>query len=222
MAVRWKCGNEHLGRFLDVVSFLIRCVVHFGIQFTPLGWIVNKCIVVTMIFLMHPHSNGRVSVHPKKVTRSQRLRRQNIEVHVEPGYLYERQDFLSLKAAWDGIEGQTSVSFLEFFPKPILFLLGLLMPNDDAFRIYCHCFLQPYYHFAGSCAMSNTPTRRQDWVVESATLKVRGYVGLYICDASVFPSMISNPPALTCASLGYRFGKMMVAEDQDHSRFLIK
>jgi choline dehydrogenase-like flavoprotein len=220
MAVRWKCGSKYLSFFLDVVSRTIRYTARLGMKYTPIGWIFKHCITVTMVFLMQPHSNGQVSVHPKNVTGFHQLCRKDVEVHVEPGYLHERQDFLSLKAAWDGVEIPTSMSFIEFFPKPILFLLGLLIPKDKAFRIYCHCFLQPYYHFAGSCAMSNTTARRKDWVVESATLKVRGYDGLYICDASVFPSMISNPPALTCASLGYRFGKMIVAEDHDSSHFL--
>jgi choline dehydrogenase-like flavoprotein len=53
------------------------------------------------------------------------------------------------------------------------------------------------------------------WVVQGSNLKVKDHDGLYICDASVFPSMVSNPPALTLCALGYEFAQIVLTEDMD-------
>ena len=43
-------------------------------------------------------------------------------------------------------------------------------------------------------------------------LMVKGYKGLRICDASVFPTCISGPTALACASLGYATAQIITKE----------
>ena len=83
------------------------------------------------------------------------------------------------------------------------------------FSNYVAEFVNPYYHWCGTCAMGG---EEDDIVIDGKNhnnvnaslssvvdenLCVRGILGLRICDASVFPDSISAPTALTCAALGY-------------------
>ncbi|KAG7362195.1 glucose-methanol-choline oxidoreductase [Nitzschia inconspicua] len=217
MPIRWKCSSKCLTHILNFCAEMIQFASELAICYTPLGFVLKRWVLVSMVFLMHPRSDGTVTIHPKNIHRMKTLRRRDVEVEVDPGYLQDDQDFDALSAAWEDLQSQSTTSFLEVFPKPLLLLLRFILPQHVCFQtIFCRFFLQPYYHFAGTCAMSNDgrDTKNDaDWVVESSTLRLRGYDGRYICDASVFPSMISNPPALTCASLGYQFGKMIVVAD---------
>jgi choline dehydrogenase-like flavoprotein len=53
-----------------------------------------------------------------------------------------------------------------------------------------------------------------DWVVDTE-LKLRDHEGLYVCDPSVLPTMLSSPPALTCAALlGYAFSKILLSKNE--------
>ena len=78
------------------------------------------------------------------------------------------------------------------------------------FSAYVAEFTNPYYHWCGTCAMGEgtvedndtTPFNDSSYVVDEE-LHVRGIKGLRVCDASVFPSCISAPTALTCAALGH-------------------
>jgi GMC oxidoreductase len=216
MAIRWKNRNTFLAHILEFLSRALQCAVRLVIRYTPIGWILNHIVVVSMLFLMHPSSEGRITVHPRDGHGSKKRRRCDVDVKVNPRYLQDGQDLDVLKAAWGILDSHSTPTFWEVFPKPILFFLQLFLPKDVCFRLYCRCFLQPYYHVAGSCGMSQEGKEsREDWVVHSSTLQLRGYDGLYVCDASVFPSMISNPPALTCTSLGYHFGKKILADDDN-------
>lgn len=56
-----------------------------------------------------------------------------------------------------------------------------------------------------------------EWVVDSS-LRVRDIPGLRVCDASVFPTTISGPTALTCAALGHILaGLLLQSNDKKHS-----
>ena len=79
------------------------------------------------------------------------------------------------------------------------------------FRQYAAEFSNPYYHWSGTCAMGGgeedeDPTNAEPSNGESVVdehLCVRGLGNLRVCDASVFPNLISAPTALTCAALGH-------------------
>jgi hypothetical protein len=56
-------------------------------------------------------------------------------------------------------------------------------------------------------------SHNKSWVVHPSNLQVRNYEGLYICDASVLPTMVSNPPALTLCGLGYQFATQIIHKE---------
>jgi choline dehydrogenase-like flavoprotein len=59
--------------------------------------------------------------------------------------------------------------------------------------------------------------RNTDWAVD-AELRLREHTGLYICDASVFPAMLSSPPALMCTALGlgHAFRQILISKRSKH------
>jgi choline dehydrogenase-like flavoprotein len=241
---RWKCSNHVLSQLNEVLSSAIKFCAWFMLRYTLIGWIVRHFVTVSMIFLMQPQSSGEVTIQEKKndkiswasVSHDNKspLHRSDITVHVNPGYLHMDCDRTIFQRAWEQastnltIPGSlpSSTISVEIFPKPLKLLCQLFTANGDGwFWIFCQFFLHPYFHFAGTCAMRSKESmsdeddpHQQNWVVESSTLKLREHEGLYICDASVFPSMISNPPALTCAALGYHFSSMILEEDEESIR----
>jgi choline dehydrogenase-like flavoprotein len=50
-----------------------------------------------------------------------------------------------------------------------------------------------------------------DWVVDEH-FRVRGVHNLRVCDASIFPTLISAPTALTCAALGHVLASILLEE----------
>jgi len=78
------------------------------------------------------------------------------------------------------------------------------------FSGYVAEFVNPYYHWCGTCAMGecDSDNKERDDENEAAfvvneELCVQGIAGLRVCDASVFPGCISAPTALACAALGH-------------------
>lgn len=212
MALRWRCRNKVLTAILEVSFHYLKAAFRIAFLYTPLGFLLSQLTTTTMIFLMHPRSRGSVTIALKKDFKpedEEPKRRKDVHIDANPNYLRDARDVEDLKHAWDFL-GRTSSSSFELFPNLIFSVLKLFPKDNLWFQSYCSCFLLPYYHFAGSCAMITNASHNPNWVVDSS-LKVRGYNGLYISDASVFPSMISNPPALTCAALGYMFAHSILA-----------
>ena len=77
-------------------------------------------------------------------------------------------------------------------------------------------FSCPYFHWVGSCAMGspNMSNKNENGFVVDESFRVRGMQGLRVCDASTFPSCISGPTALTCASIGH-VGSAFLLEEMD-------
>jgi hypothetical protein len=218
MALRWKCKRYFLMKIVEIVFRCAKTIIYLAILYTPIGFVLHRLTTATMISLMHPRSRGSVTVSLKK-DRGPKMRgpkrRRNVIVEADPKYLDDPQDIKDLKNAWDA-SGRISSSSFEIFPSPIFSVLKLFRTKNFWFDSYCRYFLLPYYHFSGTCAMipRTNSNDNPNWVVDSS-LKVRGHDGLYICDASVFPTMISNPPALTCAALGYEFARLIFVEDDN-------
>jgi choline dehydrogenase-like flavoprotein len=220
MALRWKFQNSILMELVEIIYRCVKTVIHYAIIYTPVGWIIHHLTTTTMIFLMHPRSNGNVTISLKKghiVPKEEPIRRRDVTIQADPKYLDDPRDVIALKSAWDVCHGLTSTSSFEIFPHIIFSLLKPFGNKNFWFESYCRCFLLPYYHFSGTCAMKSRTRGGENenphWVVDPC-LKLRGHNGLYICDASVFPTMISNPPALTCAALGLEFARMILVEDE--------
>ena len=98
--------------------------------------------------------------------------------------------------------------------------------HNERFDFMARSMVLPYFHWIGTCAMKQkklTTTEHRfdskkgnddgddDWVVDEY-FRVRGVNHLRICDASIFPTLISAPTALTCAALGYILANMIIEE----------
>ena len=101
--------------------------------------------------------------------------------------------------------------------------------HNERFDFIARSMVLPYFHWIGTCAMKmkKKPTTKSTestanevnnndddddaWVVDEF-FRVRGVDHLRVCDASIFPSLISAPTALTCAALGYILANMIVDE----------
>lgn len=137
--------------------------------------------------------------------------RRDVDIEVNIGYLKDKRDIEALRSGWKACT--KLVCGFEVFPTLVFEPLSLLFRNTvDWFPLYCNNFSQPYYHFCGSCGMK-TDQLQDDWVVD-VRMKVRDHSHLRVCDASVFPSTISSPPALTCVALGYGLGLQIAQENR--------
>ena len=110
-------------------------------------------------------------------------------------------------------------------------VIGCTSDRPSWFSVYVAEFANPYYHWCGTCTMGEDATEDTDgrmtgrdeissgdrlssFVVDER-LRVRGIVGLRICDASVFPTCISAPTALTCAALGHAASTFILDADRE-------
>jgi choline dehydrogenase-like flavoprotein len=215
-----------------------KAVLKCLLQYTPIGWFLQHCTTTTLLMLMHPHSRGSIQIVPKRRPSSLTTtigsdqpakeeekeeppwRRHDFELDINVGYLKDPRDLDALKHAWNACAQLVRPSFGTVFPPKWL-------DNQQGswwWKWYCSSVSLPYYHFSGTCAMRTTPNENdkddkqeygtttssnsKDWVVDS-NLRVRTYVGLRICDASVFPTTISSPPALTLVAMGFGLGQQL-------------
>ena len=137
----------------------------------------------------------------------------------------------------------------EIFPGPVVWNYPASRNDDPAtrpvmfhhqrFDFMANSMVLPYFHWMGTCAMKQKDTRTgsngsesqpvnceddedDNWVVDEH-FRVRGVKNLRVCDASVFPTLISSPPALTCAALGHVLSKILLVEiSKDDSEKLKK
>jgi len=167
---------------------------------------------------------------------------------IDPGYLSNPQDVEALWMGWNAsmkikqhffggckdLPIATGFYLLSCLGSSFGWALSLLLGSSVLktkqsnrksrppawFCNYAAEFLNPYYHWCGTCAMGEEAgsedvtqqsndgrtghdnARESSFVVDEY-LCVRGIVGLRVCDASVFPDCVSAPTALTCAALGY-------------------
>lgn len=231
MAIRWSCKSALCAQTVDMVFESVKLLLLLLIRFTPFGFVLRHFTRTTLIFLMHPRSEGHISIKTKLTSssvsqhlepeRSYRCqRRKDVTLQVDVGYSRDPGDVDAMRRAWRALEqpslkGNSSTS--EVFPKWVFFPRLFSWLGLDWFPVFCRFFSQPYFHFSGTCSMRQND-QHLDWVVDSDLLRLRDHQGLYICDASVFPSMVSSPPALTCCALGYAFSKTLISTLQQEGK----
>lgn len=208
MSMRWKWNLMQWASLWDQVFdglfVILKTVLKFAIAFSPLGFILRHFTTTTLLFLMSPCSEGSVSIKPNN--KGGRMTRRDITVQVDAGYLRDNRDLRALKEGWTASHAKEGC--LEVFPRFFFQPLGLF--SVDWFHLYAKFFLLPYFHWCGTCIMQTE--QNTDWVVDR-DLRLRQHRGLSICDASVFPTMLSSPPALACTALGYVFSKILLSKN---------
>ena len=197
----------------DIFFYILEVTIKCLILYAPIGYFLRHFTAVSNLCLMHPYSKGEVNIilaqHQHKPSNS--LGRRNVSVEVKVGYLEDHRDIETLRIGSSSLDKLVRrSSYFEILPG--FLLRGLKVFGIDWFLVYCKFFALPYYHFSGTCRMQASQCSNgddEDWVVDT-NLKLRDMEGISICDASVFPAMVSTPPALSCASLGYGHGKSFV------------
>ena len=205
-------GLNHLFRI--IFYFLLTTLLPL-FQFPPLKWLLTHRTAQIILCLLNPDSIGYIKIrrncqYSSVPDKRQTNRLSQFDILVNPGYLSNKADITRIKNSWE---------VLDHISRHWFSNCNEIIPGSGYKKIYGNGYVQrysadfglPFFHFSGSIAMKvDSPTndnRSNDdddysFVVDEK-LNVRGVVNLYVCDASVLPSNISGPTALTCLGLGF-------------------
>ncbi|CAF0780600.1 unnamed protein product [Adineta steineri] len=100
---------------------------------------------------------------------------------------------------------QSSLELLEHI-QPSIFT-GVQIQTDEESWDYCRKATTTLFHPAGTCKMGNVDN--DNMAVVNSQLKVKGIKNLRIADTSVFPTMISVNPCITCMMTGEKCADMI-------------
>jgi len=199
---------------LDGLFRCLRFLFMLLISYTPLYFVLCYFVITVNIALLNPRSTGRVAIRRRQAgDNREQLRRKDVHILVNAGYLSDPEDVTALFIGWNTCT-QRFESFLSRCVEllPGFFFRGVSLfsrqtPHAKWFHKYASHFGLPYFHWCGTCAMQTE--ENAEWVVDSC-LRVRDIPGLRVCDASVFPTTISGPTALTCAALGHGLANLLL------------
>jgi choline dehydrogenase len=211
LSFRRQCRGQFWNAFFDYVFRVVRWIFQLVLQWTPLNYCLQHFAIATLLCLLHPTSEGTVRIVDSKTVAGKISRRRDVQVHVDAGYLRNYQDVESYKQAWEVCGRMKAGVGLDLFSGPLFTLLDYCGCNW--FPEFCKGASQQYSHYCGTCSLQ--VEHRHDWVVD-LDLKVRMHEGLRVCDASIFPTMVSVPPSLTCAALGQAFAQTLVFKRSNH------
>lgn len=170
---------------------------------TPLLDVLRYCTVCVNIVLLNPKSKGQIRLRRIRKGNDGVSRRSDFDLVIDLGYLTDERDIRALERGFEVMDEQckdwligTEVMPGQRYRNPLF--------GSNWFRTYCCNHFAPYYHWCGTCAMGDESS------VVDGSLRLRDYKGVRVCDASVLPSLVSNPTALTCASLGLLFARELL------------
>jgi choline dehydrogenase-like flavoprotein len=218
---------------LVVVRFFVKAMLRALLacpRYSPLVGLLKRRVTTVSIFLMNPTSTGTVAIQRKgkdsfvsSAAEQPPLRRSDVELDIHLGYLESPEDLDAMRTGWivsQSLLSEWNVRGVEIFPGVLVRRWTWpferlwrhrkvsssepLLLDKARFRFFAKATCLPYFHWTGSCRMMLHPDDTLG--VVGPDLKVRGCDGLRICDASVFPTHVSAPTALTCAALGRVFG----------------
>ena len=204
--IRRKCQNRFVQTVFEYIYQVHKRILWGMIKLTPVGAILRCCCSPVLICLMHPVSSGTVEVSTTLVNSTDPIiRKKDVEVFVESGYLKESRDVELCAKAWRVLKKAPTT----FDPFSGSFFRALEHLRIDWFAPFIWLLSQPYYHWCGTCSMESE--FNSEWVVD-ANLCVRNYDSIRVCDASVFPTTISSPPGLTCSAMGLLLGRKILSK----------
>lgn len=149
--------------------------------------------------VLHPKSRGFVSI---------RLARDDdVETIIQPHYLSHPDDVEALVIGLKFIDELTKTPAFQSLgatitQRPLPGCTHLTFLSDKYWRCYARHLTLTSYHPVGTCRMGHNHT---DSVVDPSTFRVHGVDQLYICDASIMPSMPSANPQSTVGMLAHKF-----------------
>ena len=152
---------------------------------------------VLAVAVMQPFSRGRLRLSGATA---------NDPVIIDPNYFGDERD---MKAMVTGIRRARHIGEAAALDdwRAEEFAPGRAVEDDEAVRAFIKSRFRSYWHPVGTCAIGDAPTS----VVDSQ-LRVHGVSGLRVADASVMPSIPSNPTAATVYAIAERAADL-VAND---------
>ena len=206
---RYQAWNGIVDASWAITFRIVRFILQLLLVWTPLGLIAKHCTATINISLLNPVSKGCVTIHRRIKCSSSPARLEEFNIVVDPCYLRAARDMKAIEHGWqlsEMVRAKHFASCLEILPN---FVYPLAKRFSDFFYFgtrqkdwifqFASDFSCPYFHWNGTCAMG----RKAGASVVNSRLEVGGINGLRVCDASVFASNVSCPPALTCTCLGY-------------------
>lgn len=172
------------------------------------------------VCLLNPESCGCVTLRRKgkvetidDINSSSTVDRiTDFDILVDPGYLTDGRDLTKLESCFrlsEAVSNKWSSKCQEVLPGKSY----IYMYEDDYLKDFAADFGLPFFHWTGTCSMEKAGEASSIGKnVVSSELKVRRFENLHVCDASVFPSIISGPTALTCVGLGYVSSSLIVKD----------
>lgn len=165
--------------------------------FKPL---ISQTTVSILPIVLHPQSRGTVTI---RSTRSN----DHIETIIDPNYLQHSDDVnvlvAGLKFIGELIETDSFQALgAKLNPKPFPGCEHLAFGSDEYWQCYAKHLTLSAYHPVGTCRMGRSAN---DSVVERDTFQVHNIDGLYVCDASIMPTMPSANPQAAVGMLARKF-----------------
>ena len=149
---------------------------------------VTDCYVLA-VAVMQPFSRGTVRLSGSTASDP---------VSIDPNYFGDERDMETMVTGIRLARRIGEAAALDDW-RAEEFAPGKALEDDEALRAFVRSSFRSYWHPVGTCAIGNAPTS----VVDSE-LRVHGISGLRVADASVMPSIPSNPTAATVYAIAER------------------
>lgn len=164
--------------------------------FQPL---IAKSTISILPIVLHPKSRGYVSI---------RLGRDDdVDTIIEPQYLSHPDDIDVLVAGLKFIHKLIKTPAFQdlgaaLTQRPLPGCTHLRFTSDEYWQCYAQHLTFTAYHPVGTCRMGHN---QNESVIDPITFQVHGVEQLYVCDASIMPSMPSANPQATVGMLARKF-----------------
>ena len=183
------------GVLLQVYRFAVcaplRALLALLARTWPVQWLCGLAVVV-MVCVVRPKSEGSITVDVSSDGSS--------AVSVDPGYLTDPRDVATLRRALAAASA--------IVERRYGWCLWQLLPGPLCFEPYARLMATTYYHMCGSCPL---PLGGSGGAVDER-LRVRGFEGLRVADASVLPVAPAGPPAALCLCVGAACARFLVED----------
>lgn len=164
--------------------------------FKPL---ISTPTISILPIVLHPKSRGFVTIKS--------WRNDQIKTIIDPRYLTHPHDInvlvIGLKFIAHLINTQPFKAYgAKINPKPFPGCEHNSFASDDYWKCYAKQLTLTAYHPIGTCRMG---TGKSNSVIHSDTFQVHEVHGLFVCDASIMPTMPSGNPQAAVGMLARKF-----------------
>ncbi|MFI8887534.1 GMC family oxidoreductase [Streptomyces sp. NPDC053813] len=191
-----RCASAPAGGAADIGLFLLDAVPTAA---NPLigGMLRAELAVGLSAMVLRPASRGRVTIRDTDAGAAPEI---VLGLATDPADV--ELLMAAVRQAWELLRSAPMAGLLE----RVLVWTDRMVGEDRLLRGAVTRFVSPSWHAVGTARMG--PVDDPGSVVDQRCA-VHGAEGLYVVDASVFPTMTSAPPNLTCLALAERVARWM-------------